>query len=204
MTQNKTYIIGITGGIGTGKSTVTKLLIEKGYTVIDADKISREVVEKDMPAYEKIVEEFGKIVLKDNGELDRQVLGDIVFADEKELEKLNNIIHSYIYRQIKLSIDKLSQDTKTIFIDIPLLFEVYDELKEYNILFNEIWLVYADIDTQIQRIIKRDNISTENAIARINTQMNIEEKKSLASEILHNSGTLEELEKQIDKLLKRV
>ncbi len=204
MIQNKTILIGITGGIGTGKSTVTKFIKEKGYAVLDADKIAREVVEKDMPAYKMLVEEFGSKVLREDGSLDRKMLGNIIFNDNKKRTKLNNIVHSHIFIRMKRLVDEMSVKYNIVFLDIPLLFEEYDKLKEHGILFDEIWLVYANHQTQIQRITKRDNISEESAIARINSQIDIEKKTKMASEILDNSRTIEELEKQIDKLCKRV
>lgn len=204
MILNKATIIGITGGIGTGKSTVTKLIKEKGYIVLDADKIAREVVEKGKPALEKISKEFGKIVIREDGELDRKALGNIIFNDKLKRKKLNNIIHSYIFESIKSSIIKMSEKQKVIFLDIPLLFEEYDNIKEFGIIFDEIWLVYLDRNTQLQRIIKRDSISREYALARINSQIDIEKKKDISSEILDNSGTIKELELQLEELLKRL
>lgn len=204
MTLNNKHIIGITGGIATGKSTVSRLLLEKGYRVIDADKIARQVVENGMPAYKAIVEEFGQSVLEENGDLDRKALGAIVFADEKLLKVLNNIMHGYIFEKINYLIGELLDDVDLVFLDIPLLFEVREELEEEGIICDEIWLIYANRQTQIDRLILRDGISSENAISRINAQMDIEEKKLLASGILHNSGTVEELEEQLDRLLKKV
>lgn len=204
MILNKATIIGITGGIGTGKSTVTKLIKEKGYIVLDADKIAREVVEKGKPALEKISKEFGKIVIREDGELDRKALGNIIFNDKLKRKKLNDIIHSYIFESIKSSIIKMSEKQKVIFLDIPLLFEEYDNIKEFGIIFDEIWLVYLDRNTQLQRIIKRDSISREYALARINSQIDIEKKKDISSEILDNSGTIKELELQLEELLKRL
>ena len=204
MTLNNKYIIGITGGIATGKSTVSRLLLEKGYRVIDADKIAREVVENGMPAYKGIVEKFGDQVVEENGDLNRKALGAIVFADERLLKKLNNIMHGYIFEKINYLIGEVLDDVDLVFLDIPLLFEVREELEEEGIVCDEIWLIYANRQTQIDRLMLRDGISSENAISRINAQMDIEEKKLLASEILHNSGTVEELEEQLDRLLKKV
>lgn len=204
MIQNKTKLIGITGGIGTGKSTVTDMIREKGYPVIDADKIARQVVEKGMPAYDMIVKVFGEEILQKNGEINRKALGKIVFNDEDQRFKLNNIVHSYIYDQIKYLIDKNNYIFDIIFLDIPLLFEEYDIIREGGILFDEIWLVYTDRKTQVQRIIKRDKISEVDAISRIDAQIDIENKKHMASEILDNSGTRDELGRQLDMLFKRV
>lgn len=204
MIPNNTTLIGITGGIGTGKSTATNFIRGKGYPVIDADKIARKVVEKDMPAFKAIVKEFGREILKSDGELDRKALGNIVFKDKSKRLKLNEIVHSHIFENIKSTIAEMSAKEDIIFLDIPLLFEEYDKIQEFDIEFDEIWLVYADRESQIQRIIKRDNLSKEDALSRINSQIDIENKKHMASEILNNSGTIEELENQIKKLFKRL
>lgn len=202
MIQNKAYIIGITGGIATGKTTVSNFLMEKGYRVIDADKVARSVVERGMPAYKAIVDEFGQSILKENKDIDRKALGNIVFKDEKQLKKLNNIVHSHVFIETRKMLERLSAEYDVIFLDIPLLFEVRQGLREAGILFNEIWLVYAGRNIQIERLIKRDGMPREDAISRIDSQMDIEEKKSLATEILHNSGTVEQLEQQLNELLK--
>lgn len=204
MTQNKSKLIGITGGIGTGKSTVTNMIRERGYTVIDADKIARQVVEKDLPAYNKIVEFFGEEILREDGEINRKALGKIVFNDEDQRLKLNSIVHPHIFDQMKYLIEDKKDIREIIFLDIALLFEEYDNIKNDGILFDEIWLIYADRKTQIQRIIERDKISEEEAISRIDAQMDIEDKKHMASEILDNGGTREELKRQLDILFKRV
>lgn len=204
MTLNKLTLIGLTGGIGTGKSTVTNILKGKGYNVLDADKISREVVEKGKPGYQEIVEEFGESILLDDGSLDRKSLGNIIFRSEKQRKKLNEIIHPYIFKRIEELKDEISKNNNILFLDIPLLFEEYNMFREYNIVFDEIWLVYTDRKTQISRIMKRDSISEKDALDKINSQIDIEDKKCKASEILDNSGKIEELEKQVDKLLKRL
>lgn len=204
MTLNKLTLIGLTGGIGTGKSTVTNILKGKGYNVLDADKISREVVEKGKPGYQEIVEEFGESILLDDGNLDRKSLGNIIFRNEKQRKKLNEIIHPYIFKRIEELKNEISKNNNILFLDIPLLFEEYNIFREYNIVFDEIWLVYANRKTQVSRIMKRDSISEKDALDKINSQIDIEDKKCKASEILDNSGKIEELEKQVDKLLKRL
>lgn len=204
MIQNKCVLIGLTGGISTGKSTVSKIIMEKGYALIDADEISREVVEIGKPAYIKIVEEFGKDILLDDSSIDRKALGNIIFSNKKCREKLNNIIHPYIFEAIRLKIEELCSNGNIIFLDIPLLFEQYELWQRYNIIFDEIWLVYLDKDTQIERLMKRDGISKKEAIRKIESQMDINYKKTKSSKTIDNSGDIEYLKEQIDKLFKEL
>lgn len=201
MILNKAILIGITGGIATGKSTVSNIILEKGYPLIDADKIAREVVTVNRPAYLKILQEFGEIILLEDKNIDRNALGKIIFEDENSRIKLNRIVHPYIFESIKLKIDKLSQKNNIIFLDIPLLFEQYDLWEKYNINFQEIWLIYVNKDVQINRLIKRDNITEREALSKIDSQMPIDAKKAKSSKIIDNSGDLKYLENQIDKTL---
>lgn len=201
MILNKFRLIGLTGGIATGKSTVSKIIIEKGYALIDADKIAKEVVKINRPAYIKIVEQFGEGILLEDKSIDRKSLGNIIFNSEKAREKLNSITHPYIFEAIKVDIDKLSEKNHTIFLDVPLLFEQYNLWKEFNIRFDDIWLVYVDKDLQIQRLMKRDNISEEESLRKIDSQMTMGNKKARSSKVVDNSEDMEYLNKQIDKLL---
>ena len=137
MTLNSCILIGLTGGISTGKSTVSKMIIDKGYSLIDADKVAREVVEINKPAYIKIVEEFGEKILLDDKSIDRKALGKIIFSNREYRERLNTIIHPYIFEAIRLKIDELSLEKRIVFLDIPLLFEQYDLWEKYNITFDE-------------------------------------------------------------------
>lgn len=201
MTLNNCKIIGLTGGIATGKTTVSKILIEKGYKLIDADKIAREVVAINNPAYLRIVEEFGESILLEDKTIDRKALGNIIFNDNSSREKLNQITHPQIFKTIKLNIQKLCKEESIIFVDIPLLFEQFHLFKEYDIRFNEIVLVYVDEKTQIERLVKRDFISKEQALNKIRSQMPIVEKRSKSSKTIDNNGDVEELKKQVDILL---
>lgn len=204
MKQNNCILIGLTGGISSGKSTVSHIIKEKGYPLIDADKIAREVVEINKPAYIEIVKEFGEEILLKNKSINRKELGNIIFMDRISKEKLENIIHPYIFQEIKNEIDKLSIYNSTIFLDIPLLFEQYELWKEYDIKFNEIWVVYLDKATQLDRLMKRDSISKEEALRKMESQMDIEIKKAKSSKTIDNSGDMKFLEKQIDKLLEKL
>ncbi|OZV13559.1 dephospho-CoA kinase [Tissierella sp. P1] len=204
MTLNSCILIGLTGGISTGKSTVSKMIIDKGYSLIDADKVAREVVEINKPAYIKIVEEFGEKILLDDKSIDRKALGKIIFSNREYRERLNTIIHPYIFEAIRLKIDELSLEKRIVFLDIPLLFEQYYLWEKYNITFDEIWLVYLEKDIQIERLMKRDGISKEEALKKMQAQMDINYKKARSSKTIDNSGDVEYLKEQVDKLLKEL
>ena len=201
MTQNKCRIIGLTGGIASGKSTVSNIIMEKGYELIDADKIAREVVELGCPAYNGIVNEFGSKILLEDGTINRKELGKIIFNDRKARLKLNNITHPIIAQSIKGELAEKCKDGNIIFLDIPLLFEQYELWKEYDVKFDEILLVYVNEDIQIERLKKRDKISTEEALSKIKSQLLMDEKLKKSSKTIDNSGSIEELNEQIDKLL---
>ena len=198
MVQIKQKIIGLTGGIASGKSTVSNIIKSLGYRVIDADIISREVVEKGKAAYLGVVEHFGQDILDEDGNIDRKKLGNIIFNNPVEREKLNSIVHPYILDSIKDCIKKDKKST-LIFVDIPLLIEVLDSLKIKGIEFDEIWLVYVDEKTQLERLIKRDNITKEEAIKKIRAQMSMDAKIKYATRVINNTGTKEALEFQVKK-----
>ena len=201
MTQNKCKVIGLTGGIASGKTTVSNILIGKGYDIIDADLIAREVVEVGTSAYYKIVESFGHEILLKDKTINRKSLGKIIFNDEKSREILNNITHPFIFESIKIKLLERCEEGKIIFLDIPLLFEQYDLWKEFGIEFDEIVLVYLNNEDQIERLKKRDNISEEEALVKIKSQLPIDEKLKRASKTIDNSGDVQQLNDQIEKLL---
>lgn len=204
MKQINCKIIGLTGGIATGKSTVTKIIRENGYKVIDADKIAKDIVEKDKPAYNEVVEKFGEKILEKDKSINRKKLGNIIFKDRLLREELNNILHPYIFKEIKDMIIKHSQNNEYIFVDIPLLIEEIDKFKEYEICFDEIWLVYIDEKTQLSRLMKRDLIGEERGIEKIRSQMSIDLKKRYATKIIDNRGDLKTLKKQINKIMDEI
>lgn len=204
MKANNPKLIGITGGIATGKSTVSNIIKEAGYKLIDADKIAREVMEKGRPAYKKTIEAFGKEILEDEETIDRKKLGQIVFKDSLSRSKLDSIVHPYVFNQIKERIDEYGQEQKILFVDIPLLIEERKNLKKYNIHLDEIWLVYVDKSTQLDRLIKRDGISREEAIQKIKSQMPIQSKKEYASRIIDNRKDLKDLNQQMKKIMDKI
>ncbi|MDY0234699.1 MAG: dephospho-CoA kinase [Gudongella sp.] len=202
MIQNKCKLIGITGGIASGKSTVKKILTDKSYIVIDADIIAREVVEIDKASYYEVKEFFGDDILDNDRNINREKLSEIVFNNPDKRKRLEEILYPYIFKEILEQIkNKCKNNRDIIFIDIPLLFENMELIKDSGIEFDQIWLVYSDRKTQLKRLIDRDNISIDNANLRINSQMDIEEKKKIADVIIENRYTKDFLIEQISKYI---
>jgi len=194
-------VIGLTGGIATGKSTVSAMLKKAGAVIIDADTIARAAVKKGLPAYREIVAQFGTAVLLPDGEIDRNVLGDIIFNDPQKKQLLNSIVHPQVSREIKRllkQIEKTHPNSVTI-LDIPLLIEA-DMHKGLSV----VMVVYAPQHLQVSRLMQRDHISEASALARVRSQMPIEEKKKQATIIIDNSGTIENTRKQTLEIFKRL
>lgn len=195
-------VIGITGGIGTGKSTVSNILREDGFKVIDADKISKELMKKGNVSYKKVLNYFGNEILDQSGHIDRGTLGSIVFNNSRLLKKLNNLTHPNIFMEIKKQVRNSNE--KIIFVEIPLLFEEYDKIIEAGIEFDKICLVFADEKTQINRIMERDNLTKDEAITRIESQMPVSEKKEMSHIVIENTGSKEELKNKVNSLLEKL
>ena len=200
MIQNRATIIGITGGIATGKSTFCNLLSKLGFLVIDSDKIARDVVEIGSEGLKNVVDYFGDDILKEDGSLDRNSLGDLIFNDQRKRTALNNILHPLITKKIRKLIDDNINTEKVIFIDIPLLLEVRSNLEENGLDFDQVWLIYSKESTQVKRLMDRNNLSQDQALMRIKSQMNIEEKRKLADLVINNEGSLEELEQMVERV----
>ena len=199
MTQNrKPFIVGITGSIGSGKSEVSRYIVSLGYPLIDADIIAREVVNPGEIGLIKLVEHFGDAILNDNGSLNRRRLGEIVFSNTILLNTLNGILHPLIHQQIQSEIQRLSSSA-IVFVDVPLLFET-DTRQNYD----EVILVFAPIETCLERIIKRDDISKELAMAKLKSQMDPELKRSLSDYEICNNKDLVTLRHQVDVYLEHL
>ena len=198
----KKVVIGLTGGIGTGKSTVSQILKEKDFPVIDLDIISHEVIKFPM-VMEKIIENFGKEVLEYNNTgnwiISREKLGRVIFGNREKRLILNSIMHPEILRIMREKILECKKENKIIFVEIQLLFEVQWE-KE----FDYILLVSAEKETQIKRILSRDNRSKEEALSIINSQMSLDEKKKRSDYVIENDGNIQDLEKKVDDFLKKI
>lgn len=189
-------VIGLTGGIASGKSSVAVLLERLGGAVVDADRLAREVVEPGEEALASIVAEFGERVLNSDGTLNRAALGEIVFADAQARRKLEGITHPAIRRRAGERLERLREaGTEVAFYVAPLLYEA--GLAER---FDEVWVVYLDPQTQLERLMARDGLSREGALARIAAQMPMEEKRRLGQVVIDNSGTREELEAQVKRV----
>lgn len=195
MKQNK-MIIGITGSIGTGKSTVSNYLILKGYSVVDADKISKGAYNIGSNGYKAILEVFGVEILNSNGEVDRKKIKKIVFDNSNMLQRLNMAIHPIIINEIEKEIEILLESQNVVFLDAPLLIET-----EVHKKVDKIIVVVCDKNEQINRIIKRDKITADMAISIINSQMSIDEKLKFADYIVYNNSTIENLYSQVDEII---
>ncbi|MBB6214930.1 dephospho-CoA kinase [Anaerosolibacter carboniphilus] len=193
-------VIGLTGGIASGKSTATNILRKYGYPVVDADVIAREIVAVGEPALKEIEEYFGKEILNSDGSLNRKHLGSIVFSDPNKLKVLNEITHKRINDKImnKIEVYAKEKEYDVVFLDAALLIEM-----NMRQLVDEIWLISVDEETQCKRLMDRDGIDLEDAKRRINSQMTLEEKKNFADVIIDNSGTYSELEEKLKIELKR-
>lgn len=190
-------IIGLTGGIASGKSTVSNMLKEKGITVVDADVEARLAVETGEPAYLKIVENFGSDILLPDGGIDRPKLGSIIFHNEEKRRVLNEIVHPDVRRRMN---DKkeiaVNRGEKAVVLDIPLLFE-----SRLEYMADKTILVYVDAPVQLSRLMSRNGLSREEAEARIKSQMDLKIKINLANAVIDNNGTIEETKKQLDSIL---
>jgi dephospho-CoA kinase len=187
-------LVGLTGSIATGKSTVSAMFAHEGARVIDADLLSREVVMPGQPAYARIVEEFGSQLVQDDGSLDRKALGAIVFADPARRKRLEELTHPAIGARQQRILSVLDEEgfEGVVLWDAALLFESGGVAK-----MDRVVVVFADPETERRRLVERDGLSEADARARIASQMPIAEKALLADHVIDNSGTREETERQV-------
>ncbi len=188
-------IIGLTGGIATGKTTVSNYLFQKyQIPILDADIYARDAVKFNTPIFQAIVTRYGQKIIDSKGELNRSILGDIIFNNSTEKQWLESLIHPFVYQCFIDNIKKLNQEL--IVLAIPLLFEA-----KMTDLVTEIWVVTCDYQQQIKRLILRNNLTEQMAIARINNQMPLEKKVILADYVIQNTDNLENLYQQIDNII---
>ena len=196
-------IVGLTGGIVGGKSTVASMLRDLGAKIVDADELGHSVILPHRPAWEKITRLFGKDILQNDLTIDREKLGKIVFANQALLKKLNEITHPEIIKLIKKEINlaknKTHNQEKILIIDAALIYEA-----KIDRLMDKIIVVYIDEDEQIKRLIKRNNLSKEEALQRIKSQMPMKEKVKMADYVIDNSNSLDETKKQVEKIWKKL
>lgn len=193
--------VGLTGGIASGKSTVSALLVKEGAFLIDTDLLSREVVAPGTPGWNEVVEHFGRDILKGDDSIDRSRLGEIVFSDAKKRAKLEALIHPLITREKNARLAEISRKhaESIVVIDMPLLFEVH---REHTV--DKVLLVYVSTQTQMRRLMRRDGCSREDAAKRIAAQMPIEEKIPRAHYVINNEGTERETARQVREVYQQL
>lgn len=186
-------IIGLTGGIGSGKTSVASKLRALGARVFDADEVAKNAVLPGTEGFRKVIEIFGTRIVDAEGKLDRTVLAEIVFNDKESLKTLEEIIHGYVWQETdKFLIECRQAGERAVILDVPLLIECgwYKKV-------DEVWLVALPVEKQIMRTMERSGMTAEAVQARIAAQMSLDEKKKYATLIIDNSGTWEETEKQV-------
>ncbi|ALC89703.1 dephospho-CoA kinase [Bacillus sp. FJAT-18017] len=194
-----TLTIGLTGGIASGKSTVSRMCMEMGMPVIDADVEARLAVEPGEPAYEKIVSSFGKSILLPDGGIDRPALGSIVFNNEEKRLLLNSFVHPEVRRRmLGKKEDAIKAGARTVILDIPLLFE-----SKLQYMADKTVVVYVDREVQLTRLMERNAFSKEEAESRIGSQMQLSEKAAMADAVINNNGTVEETKRQLLEILEK-
>ncbi|QGQ47485.1 dephospho-CoA kinase [Metabacillus sediminilitoris] len=192
-----TVVIGLTGGIASGKSTVSNMFRNQGIRIIDADKISRDVVEIGEPAYQQIVKTFGQDILLDDQTINREKLGAIIFSNDKNRQQLNEIVHPAVRKEmLKQKQEEKEKNAKQVVLDIPLLFE-----SKLTHMVDVTVLVYVDEQTQLKRLMNRNGYSKEEAMMRIQSQLPLKEKVKLADVIINNNGSIEDTEAQVIEFL---
>lgn len=191
-----TKVIGLTGGIATGKSTVAELLKAHGFKIVDADIASRKAVEKGSEGLKNVVAEFGEEALTEEGEMNREYIGQQIFYDDLKREKLNAIIHPIVREIMEKEKKQYLAQGHDVVMDIPLLFE--NGLEKT---VDEVWLVYTSPSIQIDRLMERNQLSIEDAKARIYSQISIDKKSRMADVVIDNFGTKLELKQNLEQAL---
>lgn len=191
-------VIGITGGIGSGKSTVSNYLTEKGYFVLDADKIARRLLEDNEEVINEVVETFGKQILNNEGVIDRKKLGELVFSNENMRKTLEALVTYKVKEIIVQELHNLKPQKKIVFLDAPLLFETgLDDYTDFN------WVVYAEEEKVLDRVMDRDDLTKIQVQNRIKSQLSNDHKVRLSDDIIYNSNGKDSLFAQVNRLLKK-
>ena len=192
-------IIGLTGGIASGKSTVTSYLKEKGYPVIDADRVVHDLQAPGGDLYRALVEHFGRDILLDTGDLNRPALAQRIFSSQKEIAWSNQVQGEMIRKALARERDRLAKTEDLLFMDIPLLIE-----QGYLDWFDQVWLVYVTEDTQLQRLMERNALTEVQARDRLVAQMPLDEKKAFVNLVIDNNSKRDRLYQQIDRALEQI
>jgi dephospho-CoA kinase len=192
-------VLGLTGGIGSGKSTVSSLLEAKGAVIIDADRIVRELQQPGEPVFDAMVDAFGPGIVAEDGTLDRQAVADIVFADEEKLRQLNGIVHPAVGARMAERLAGLADTDSVVILDVPLLVEGKGR-------YDTAGTIVVDVDPEvaIRRLVEHRGFSEDDARARIARQASRDERLALADVVLDNGGSVEDLERQVDALWERI
>ena len=192
-------IIGLTGGIASGKSTVTSYLREKGYAVIDADRVVHDLQAQGGELYQALVEHFGTEILLDTGDLNRHALAERIFSSQNEIAWSNQVQGEMIRKALARERDRLIEAEDLFFMDIPLLIE-----QGYLDWFDQVWLVYVTEDTQLERLMERNALTEGQARDRLAAQMSLDEKKALVDLVIDNNSKRDHLYQQIDRALEQI
>ena len=192
-------IIGITGGIASGKSTVTEFLRQQGYQVIDADQVVHELQEPGGRLYQALLSTFGPAILQEDGRLDRPKLGAMIFGNPELLAQSSQLQNEIIREELARRRDLLAETETIFFMDLPLLFEL-----EYDNWFDQIWLVDVTEETQLSRLMARNALNQEEAEKRIAAQLSLQEKRKRADVLIDNNASLEETRQQLRDALQKL
>lgn len=190
------FVLGITGGIATGKSSVVQHFIDLGFPVVDADIIARHLLDQNEQAYNEVVKVFGSEILQENGEIDRQALGALVFNHPDKLKQLDELMAPFLQETILAAIKQASQNQKLVIVDVPLMYE-----KGYDEWMDQVAVVYCTPEQQIKRLMQRNQLTEKEAKQRIDSQLPIEMKKLLAEVVFDNSNDLTQTIQQVDTWL---
>ena len=195
------FVIGLTGGIGTGKSEVSRLLGELGAEVIEADRVAHEAYEPGARGWREVVEAFGERVVGGDGRIDRKALGGIVFGDEQARERLNGIIHPIVRRLLEGRIAELErQGARVVVIEVPLLVEAIRQQSRWTRMLDEIWVVTAPEDQAVARVRARSGLDEAAVRARVGSQATERERIEYADAVIDNGGSLEGLRREVTNL----
>jgi len=193
-------VIGLTGGIGSGKSTVSQFLAELGAIIVDADKVGHEALKPGSEVWQQVVNEFGESIVVSSGDIDRAKLGELVFSNHEARRRLNQIMHPPMYNTVKAKLEEYRRkEVKVVVLEAPLLLEA-----GWASLVNEVWVTVAPEATVLKRLRKRSGLSEQEARARIHSQLPTEERMGHADVVIDTDGSLDELKARVNELWVRL
>ena len=190
------FVLGITGGIATGKSSVVQHFIDLGFPVVDADIIARHLLDQNEQAYNEVVKVFGSEILQENGEINRQALGALVFNHPDKLKQLDELMAPFLQESILAAIKQASQNQNLVIVEVPLMYE-----KGYDEWMDQVAVVYCTPNQQLKRLMQRNQLTEKEAKQRIDSQLPIEMKKLLTEVVFDNSNDLTQTIQQVDTWL---